>query len=222
MRIVMIGAGPMTVITAGMLIQRGHEVVIVEIDREIVDRLSDELDCAFVVGDGSRPALLREIGVGEKDFLFCLTNDDHTNILAALVGRSLGAERIVPKVEDQELELLCKELGLNDVIVPDRTTGQALADLVSRGLGVAPSSVIKHHARFFSFTYREDEPRPIDELELPKQSRIVCIYRDQDLLLPNGETEIRKDDEIVVIAHADRLKALSERWGTGQRQDRLS
>lgn len=219
MRIIIIGARPIAVVAARLLIERENEVVIVDQDEEEIDTLSADLDCGFLKGDGSKPAILREAGVGQGDFLFCLTDDDERNILAALVGRSLGAERIVVKVEDGELESLCKELGLKDVIVPDRTTGQALADLVAGGLGVEPTSVVKHHARFFSFTFREEEPCPAAELGLPRQTRIVCIYRDKKLLLPDDGTEIKKGDEVVVIAHSSHLEELAETWGKAPEQD---
>ena len=213
MRIVIIGAGPIAVVAARLLIDRDNEVVIIDSDEDRIDALSNDLDCGFLRGDGSKPAVLREAGVGEGDFLFCVTDDDQTNILAALVGRSLGADRIVVKVEDGELESLSKELGLEDVIVPDRTTGQALADLVAGGLGVEPASVVKHHARFFSFTYKEEEPSRLSELGLPKESRVVCIYRDKKLLLPDDDTELKDSDEVVLIAHASRLEELRDTWG---------
>lgn len=213
MRIIIIGAGPIAAVAAKLLIERESEVVIIDEDEERLDALSHDLDSGFLRGHGSKPAVLREAGVGEGDFVFCLTDDDQTNILAALVGRSLGAERIVVKVEDGELEALCKELGLRDVIVPDRTTGQALADLVAGGLGEDPASVIKHHARFFSFTLREEEVPRLADLGLPKQSRIVCIYRNKKLILPDEDTELRKGDEVVLIADASRLEELAENWG---------
>lgn len=219
MRVVIIGAGPIAVVAARLLVDRDHEVVIIDDDEETIDALSQDLDCGFIRGDGSKPAVLREAGIGEGDFLFCITGDDQTNILAALVGRSLKADRVVVKVEDSELESLCKELGLQDVFVPDRTTGQALADLLAGGLGVEPASVVKHHARFFSFIFKKEERRKLADLDLPEQTRIVCIYRDEKLLLPDDGTELRNGDEVVLITDASRLDQLAEQWGQPANDD---
>ena len=60
--------------------------------------------------------------------LFALTDNDQANILASLVGRSLGFKRVVTKIQDAELEHICKELGLEDIIVPSRTIGRFLAE----------------------------------------------------------------------------------------------
>ena len=93
MRVVFIGAGVLSVATARYLLKRGNEVVIIERDKSRIDELSQELDCGFLHGDGSKPALLREADPDHTHTLFCLTNSDQANIIASLVGRSLGFER---------------------------------------------------------------------------------------------------------------------------------
>ena len=107
MRAVFVGAGSLTVNTARVLLKRGHDVVLVERDRDTIDDLEDELDCGFIHGDGSRPMILREADPEGSDVLFCLTGDDQTNIIAGLVGRSLGFERVVTKIENPEFEHVC-------------------------------------------------------------------------------------------------------------------
>jgi trk system potassium uptake protein TrkA len=87
MRVVFIGASSLAVLTAKLMRERGDEVVIIEHDKDHIDALTEELDCGFLHGDGSKPAILRE-----------------------------------------ELEHICKELGLEDIIVPSRTIGRFLAE----------------------------------------------------------------------------------------------
>jgi len=128
MRAVFIGAGSLAVVTAKLIRERGEEVVIIEQDKERIDALADELDCGFLHGDGSKPAMLREANPEGTDVLFALTGNDQANILASLVGRSLGFKRVVTKIDDYEFEHICKELGLEDVIVPTRTVGRFLAE----------------------------------------------------------------------------------------------
>jgi len=205
MRVVFVGADGLSVATAELLIARGHEVVIIDRDKDVIEALSDHLDCGFVHGDGSRPAILREASPRGSDLLLCLTGDDQTNILASLVGRSLGFERVVTKIEDQELEHICLELGLEDTIVPSRTIARYLAD-TAEGLNLLElSAMVKHGARVLSFVVREDQQHPIEELELPERSRVVCLYRAERFVLPAPDTRLRTDDELVIIAHIDEV-----------------
>jgi trk system potassium uptake protein TrkA len=89
MRTVFIGAGEVSIETAKALVKKGHEVIIIETDKAKIDELSEEMDCSFLQGDGSRPDILREVNPEQTDFLFCLTDSDQANLIASLVGRSL-------------------------------------------------------------------------------------------------------------------------------------
>ena len=133
MRIVFSGAGPVTVITAKALIKNGHEVVVIEVDKGVIDELSEELDCSFIHGDAGKPDILSQANPEGCDFLFCLTNSDQANIITALLGRSMGFNRVVPSIEDAGLQQLCDELELEDTIVPVRTMSHHLVNMV-RGL----------------------------------------------------------------------------------------
>jgi len=213
MRAVFVGASALTVMTTRILLGRGHEVIIVEKDKERISELSEELDCGFVHGDGSTPVILAETNPKKTQFLFCLTDHDQTNILTALVGRSLGFERQITRIANPEYEHVCLELGLEDTIIPARTIARYLADTVSGQDMLELSSMIKHGARVYTFVAGDDEAVTLSELQLPERTRVVCIYRGKEFLLPDGETRLKVDDEVVLITHSDSLKAVAERFG---------
>ena len=132
MRAVFVGTSELTLHTSQLLVDGGHEVVIIESDRERIDEVTKLIDCGVLHGDGSKPAILREANPTQTDILFCLTNNDRTNIIASLVGRSLGFCRVITAIEDPEFETICIELGLEDVIIPMQTIGRYLADVTRR------------------------------------------------------------------------------------------
>jgi trk system potassium uptake protein TrkA len=216
MRIVFSGAGPMTFITARALTKQGHEVIIIEVDKEKIERLSDELDCSFVQGDASKPAVLSQVNPEDCDFLFCLTNSDQVNIITALLGRSMGFKRVVPSIEDDELQHLCNELKLEDTIIPVRTMSQYLENMV-RGLdNIELSTFLKYDARLFTFVAGKKEANKISELDLPDQTQAVFFYRDDQFNFVNAETSLKKGDEIVILTHSKNLPDLNKRWAPKQ------
>ena len=212
MRIVFSGAGPMSVITARAMIKQGHDVIIIEVDKEKIDLLSDELDCSFVQGDASKPAILRQVGPKDCDFLFCLTDSDQVNIITALLGRSMGFKRVVPSIEDAELQQLCSELQLEDTIIPVRTMSQYLENM-ARGLdSVELSTVLKHDARLFTFVAGKNEANRISKLALPEKTRVIFYYRDEQFHFVDENTHLKAKDEIVILTHSDSLPDLKKRW----------
>jgi len=204
MRTVFIGAGKVSVETAKVLIKKGHEVVIIDIDKTKIDELSEEMDCSFLQGDGSQPNILREVNPGQTDFLFCFTDSDQDNVIASLVGRSLGFKRVVTSIGG--------ELGLNDTIIPSRTISRYLVDLVGGGENVELSTVIKDVARFFTLIANEEDTVAAKDLKLPSGAKVICYYRNGKFSHVDEETTFRTGDEIVILTHSKNLPALRERW----------
>lgn len=214
MRAVFVGAGTLSVTTARRLIKRGHEVVVIDRDKARIEALSAELDCGFLHGDGSTPALLREADPKLTDVLFCLTGNDQTNILASLAGRSLGFARVVTRIDDAEFEHLSLELGLEDIVIPSRSIARYLADLFEGRDHLEIIALIKGEARVFSFVAREEDEKPIAELDLPDDSRVMFFYRDERFTLPEPETRLRRGDEVMIVTHSRNLETLHARWSS--------
>lgn len=212
MRLAFVGASELSLATAELLVQSGHEVIIIEQEEEVIEELGQRLDCAFLHGDGSNPETLREVNPQDTDVLFCLTDSDQTNLIASLLGRSLGFARIITKIINPAFEGICHELGLTDTIVPARTIARYLADTL-KGLEVVElSNVFKGEARVFSFVVEEKEAGKVSELDLPAESQVICFFRDEGFNIVKGEATLKQGDEVVILTDADNLPQLQERW----------
>lgn len=212
MRIVFVGASRLTMHTARLLLDDKHDVVIIEANAECVKTVSSELACGVIHGDGSTPAILREADPAASDFLFCLTNNDQTNIIASLVGRSLGFKHVVTRIDTPEFEHICLELGLEDTIIPSRAIARQLRAMVRGEVPLSISAHIKNDAALFSFVATDADEVQVADLKLPDDCRLIIVYRNDQFILANEKTELKKGDEAVVLCHIDRLQELSQRW----------
>lgn len=213
MRIVFVGGGTKTLASARSLLDGGHEVVIVEQDEERLRALEElDLDCGLVHGDGSRPAVLSELGPKSTDFLFCMSGSDQANILAALAGKSLGFGRVIAKIEDPDFGALCAELGLEDVLIPNQETANAVADRVAGIESVDLAPLLKTGLRFFSFAARSQDEGSVADLDLARGARVLAITRGDEAQLADADTRIQKGDEVYVTCFQDQVKELKERF----------
>lgn len=212
MRIVFVGASRLTLHTARLLLEDKHDVVVIETDAECVRTIASELSCGVIQGDGSTPAILREADPTASDFLFCLTNNDQTNIIASLVGRSLGFKQVVTRIDTPEFEHICLELGLENTIIPSRAIARQLRAMVRGELPPAISTHIKNDAALFSFVAGKDDAVAVAELNLPDDCRLIIVYRSDKFILANDKTELKKGDEAVILCHSKHLDELSKRW----------
>jgi trk system potassium uptake protein TrkA len=212
MRIVFSGASPTSIMAAKQLIKRGHEIVIIELDKEKIDKLSEDLDCSFLHGDAGKPAILSQVDPKNCDFLFCLTDNDQANIITSLLGRSMGFHRTITSIQDEDLATLCDELGLEDTIIPARTMSLHLNNMVEGLDNIELSTLLRGNTRFFSFVARKGDKGPIDELDLPDGARAIYYYRDDKFHFAEKETELCKGDEVVILTDSEHLADLNERW----------
>lgn len=136
MRYVLVGASHLAVALARQLLEQRQEVVIVEVEQQRIDELSDTLDCGFVAGDATRPEVLEEVGPDGDDVLICLSDSDPSNLVAAACGRRMGFGRAIVKLDDRALEPICHALELDEVLVPPEAVARDLIVM----LGVAEES----------------------------------------------------------------------------------
>lgn len=212
MRVIIVGASRLTLHTARLLLARGHDVVVIEKDREKAAALATQMPCGVIQGDGSTPAILQEADPANSDYLFCVTDNDQTNIIASLLGRSLGFRQIVTRIDDPEFEHVCLELGLENTIIPSRTISRYLAAVVQGQKPISMSAMIKNDAAMFSFVVSEHDAVAVGELDLPKNCRLMFLYRGDKFILPDADTVLKEDDEAVIVCHADQLDSLRQRW----------
>lgn len=216
MKVVFIGASSLAVATAERLIREGQEIVIIEKDKKIIDELMERLDCVFIHGNGSKPAILKETDPATIDVLFCLTKSDEANIIASLVARSLGVKRVITRIEDHEFEHICVELGLNDTIVPTLTNARYLANIAAGRNILELSAVIRGNVRLFSFVADEASEILVSELDLPKRSRVIFLYRDNVFHPVDADTKLKKGDEVVIVTTSGEYGQLEETWSNGK------
>ena len=212
MRAIFVGASTLSVMAARRLLKAGHDVVIIEEDEERISALSESLDCGFVHGDGSRPAVLEELSPSDKDMLFCLSSVDQDNIIASLVGQTMQFSSVITKIDDPDFQGICTKLGLDNLIIPDRDVGERLADMVE-GHDISDlSAAVESGIRFFHFIAREQDVGRIDALDLPGQSRIIVITRGEESIIVDDHDELRKDDRVLVVAHRRDLDKLKKHF----------
>ena len=89
MKAVVCGAGRVGYGIARELAAEGNSVTVVDWSRDLVDKVTTDLDVRGVVGHGSHPDVLDKAGVGDADLLVAVTYSDETNMIACQVAHSI-------------------------------------------------------------------------------------------------------------------------------------
>src|SRR5512132_2013579 len=130
MRIVVIGYGRVGSRTVAKLVERGHEISLIDKEGTRLSRASQLEGVALIQGNGIDVDVQREAGMGDADMLLAVTRDDNVNLMAAQVARShFHVPHAIARVyepshaeatqEDPQLVVVCPTLLAAKVIVEE-------------------------------------------------------------------------------------------------------
>lgn len=214
MRIVVVGASRLGVALVAELLEHHHDVVLVDQSRDQLDQVSERLDCGFIEGDGTLPQILRDAYGDAADALVLLTNHDDVNILAAVVGRSIGYERVVLQIVRSELLEVCEELGFDEVVTPHATVAQSISSSINSHSRVWSQMDSPEGLEFASYVIKEDrEGQTLDSLDLPEGARAVARLREDEPAETGREVTLSDGDKVLVAANEASRKELDKMFG---------
>lgn len=101
-RFAVMGAGELGYHLARTLNQEGHDVVLIDIDADRRARIEDELDLAFIVGNGTQIPVLEQAKVAGCELFIAASNSEEANLTAALIAKDMGAARAAARLETTE------------------------------------------------------------------------------------------------------------------------
>lgn len=116
MRIVILGCGRLGAYLARQFARDGHEVVVIDREREALEALGPDFPGETVAGMGIDAEVLRRAGIEQADVFIAVTGYDNTNIMAAEVAREIfGVPRVITRLNDPLRAEIFQELGLKTV-----------------------------------------------------------------------------------------------------------
>jgi trk system potassium uptake protein TrkA len=210
LRIVIAGGGRMGMRTAELLDNRGHDIVIVERDAAVVERLSDAYIASVIKGDATRPSVLRQADLGRCDAVAALTGDAGTNLAVCLIAQRIAAEhdatpRTIARTnaprEEEEYAGFVDEL-----VFPEGVGAQAAASVIA-GAGVRSLQETTGDLEILEVEVGENAPaaeRTLEEVHFPSGSLVISDYGGHRIA--RAGTTLHAGEHYIIAAEADVLE----------------
>jgi trk system potassium uptake protein len=215
MRVIVIGAGQVGMHLARTLSLDRHDVVLVEANVERAAAVQAEVDALVVTGNGASPRILRDAGVNGVDLLAAVTENDESNIIAALAADKLGATMTVARVRDPDFfggdEAFARDLlGIDFVIDPDRATAGDIAEAILLPGAVTVEFFGDGRLALAEVIVTDASPltgKMLSQRERPHPAYIVGLIRDGEAGLASPKTIPIVGDRLLVSAPRDHVAA---------------
>ena len=111
------------------------ESVVIELNPEKREKLSELAGVEVVPGDGSDEELLTRVGLDDAAAFISLTSNDDVNYRAAAIAKKHGVPKIIVRVEDPEDRERFRKLGIEYIMYPTKIVANLIGDLLRFGTG---------------------------------------------------------------------------------------
>ena len=208
MYIIIIGGGRLGYHLTKALLDEGHEVLIIEKDAAVSQKIISELGSVCLHGDGCEAATLDDAGTGRADMLIAVTGDDEDNLIACQVAKhKFNVTRTISRVRNPEHEKIFKILGVDVTVsttniilehikheLPSHTLMHLLS-IQEKGLVVVEVKIPPKSATV---------GKQVKELSLPPESILSLIIRkERKPTVPTTSTVLQAEDQIIAITRPE-------------------
>ncbi len=218
MYIIIGGSGEVGYYIARNLLNRGHEVLLLEKDGARVKSLSEELGQSILKGDACEARTMEEAGAQRADVIIAVTGEDEDNlVICQMAKKRFNVGRTIARLNNPKHEELFQKLGIDVTVSPTK----AILSLIESELP-GPHFVMLMTLKRAGLEIVEVGIPPIspvvgkrlDQINLPRKSTLALIIRDQEPIFPNGDTVLMANDDVYALVNRDGEEELRRTFGT--------
>ena len=216
--VVITGGSRIAVDLTERLLRSGTAVTLLEKDPKRAEEVFDLVPKARVLcGDGTRPEVLLEEGLRECDAFVALTGFDESNIITSLYAKSQGVEKVIAKVNNEDLAAMLSGAGPDSVVTPGQITAAQIVGAARAVAGSGEGSVealyrlAGRELEALEFTVPPGSActgRPLKDLPIQSAYLIAALLRGSAAEIPSGGTVLREGDRVVVVTTIGGLHSL--------------
>lgn len=228
MKVIIVGAGNVGIQIARQLIDENKDVVLIDRDPERAKMATNSLDCMVIVGQANNREIFEQAGAENADFFISVTESDEINIVTCSLVRSEYTQPYtiarVRNVDYSSSKITTQPiLGIDYIVDPDTEAALAVIRSVEHG---ATSDIMYFEDTSFqmrTLIAAENSFFTGRSLKAVKQNLeldfiVAVILRDQDYIIPSGNTVVNQGDTLYLIGEPGVLEEIFS-WDGKQRVD---
>lgn len=214
MNVIIVGAGKVGSYLTSKLSDEGHNILVIEKNKDVLERLLAQNDVMGILGDGRDLAVLDEANVDECDAFIAMTFNDDVNLISSMIAKKKGAKSTIVRLRDPRYikydEFMRKTMGVDRLVNPEYYAAKEIQ-------------------RTLKYTYAVNVENFLDskviliELEIDGNSKLAnksLMDLNAEGLLGNTIIVIGEKDDQVVIPNGNHILEVGEKiYVAGPRED---
>lgn len=217
--VMIIGGSKIAFYLTKQLAVLGIKTKIFEKDKQRCLELSQKLRYSTIIeADGNKHEILLEEGITKTNAIITLTGIDEENIVLALLAKKLGVKKAIAKVNHSILAAMQDEMNIDNIIDPKGIIAAQILRYV-RMKACDDSNIVNIYKNIdeeievieFIVNHKSKYLHtPLKKIPLKKHILIAGIMRNDEMIIPKGDTTYEMDDKVVIITLQSAIKKYND------------
>ena len=214
MRVLIVGVGRAGLDIAQHLSRSGHDVTVLDRDRAVAERASEQFGLVALAGDATEASLLEEAEIARADVVVAMLGRDADNLAVALLAQAAGVKRVMVRMRDKAYRQVYLAAGVDSLL--------SETDVLIGALGTAIEHEAVRHAMLLgngdsvAFEIAIPETSPVagrqvsaiaSDPDFPRSCVFAALYgTDGTVEGPRGSSVVYGGATVLLVARRAELK----------------
>jgi trk system potassium uptake protein TrkA len=212
--VLVVGGGLVGYYLARSLMKSGHEVTIIERNRNTYNMISQQVDCPVVLGEGSSVEVLDHAGAARADILCSVTNHDDDNLISCQMAKfRFGVPKTIARVKNPKNEPVMRRLGVDITVSATASMFNTVRNLVPQATVFSVANLSSCPGGVLEFRVTERSKlagKKAKSLLLPPGCKIISIVRGGEALTLTDSSVFQIGDTLLSFAPQAQEAAVRE------------
>jgi trk/ktr system potassium uptake protein len=201
--ILIVGGGKVGTNLTAQLMKMGHEVTLIENDRNRYSLLEERFEHVVRPGDATELFVLERAGIERADLVVAVTGDDEDNIIVCQVAKEkYGVPKVIARVNDPRNQQHFDMVGITLTVSATATILALIEHELPQHELVTLIDLKRENLEIVEFALSDSSPaagRFVRDLNLPSRSRLISVTRNGRAEIAIGDTQLAPGDLVMAI-----------------------
>ena len=214
MRALIVGGGKLGMRLARSLVEENIEITVLDNDPRVIQKVNNELDVLTVTGNALDFNILRELDIEHYDLIIGTVTSDESNVLITSIAKKLGCKKAIARIRNPEyhsqIRLIKEELDIDYVINPENAAAMAIEKYLLKKYSLMGDEFAGGKVKLVEFNVGQEKEfvnKKLKDLDNFNDLLIAAVSRRGYTFIPNGDTELKENDVILVIGARKNIDA---------------
>jgi trk system potassium uptake protein TrkA len=208
MKSIVVGGGKIGYYLVKSLKEKKHQVVLIEKDRKICEKIAEELEVDVICGDGSDIEVLNDAGIEDAEVVAAVTGKDEENLVICQMAKvNFNINETISRINNPKNIAIFQALGVDKTVC----STQVICNLIEGEFNSEPLKIIEsiNKGEMILLEAKIDvksawKDKSIEQLKIPKECVILSLIRSGRVIFPRGNVDIKEGDKVLIITNADK------------------